>query len=104
MNDDLKHLKSNLDYKSDEIDQLQKRVARLNTEKDGYKQIISYYDLEKNSNDADTNVKLLTKRIDELELILIEYKKHIGDSYELRLCNNSSFKMDDVGVQFIGLF
>ena len=31
LNEEVKRLKSNLNYKSDEIDQLQKRVARLNT-------------------------------------------------------------------------
>ena len=65
-------------------------------EKNGYKEIIAYYDLEKNSNESDANAKLLQKRVDQLELILIEYQKQIGDSIELKLCNNTSYKLDDV--------
>jgi hypothetical protein len=72
----------------------------LSKEKNSFKEIINYYDLEKNSTEPDANAKLLKKRIDQMELILIEYQKQIGDSFELRLCNNTSYKLDDVKLDF----
>ena len=57
--------------------------------------------MEKNSTEPDANAKLLKKRVDQLELILIEYQKQIGDSLELRLCNNTSYKLDDVKLDFV---
>ncbi len=65
-------------------------------ERNGYKNIIDFYDAQKS--EPDGLAKSLYKRIDEMEIVLNEYKKAIHDSNELKLCNNSSFQLENVSL------
>ncbi len=87
-------LKSELNDKNDQIDELQKRVSRLTSENNGFQRIISIYDSERNNEDnQDGDMSILYKRINELEQIIVETKK--ADGNDLKLINNQVFHLPE---------
>ncbi len=111
--------------KDDSIEELQKRVARLNAvryyfipilfqlicfkfinnnknckikERNGYKKIVDSYDAESTTTDVDITKKFFN-RINHLEDIINEYKKSTNEQPDLKLRNNSSFHLEEVKIK-----
>lgn len=53
------------------------------------------------SRGSDGEVKLLRRRIEELEIILHTYKKTLKESDEIKLSGNSSFRLENVNYHSI---
>lgn len=51
---------------------------------------------ETSKHSADDEVKMLRRRIEELEIILSTYKKTLRESDELKVNGNSSFRLENV--------
>jgi hypothetical protein len=90
--DELKKEKIKLNERDESLEEIQQRLARLTSERNGYKRIVDLYE----NDNQKKNDKIQQKRIDELEAILEDYQKTLKDNNsEIKLRNNTSIQLND---------
>jgi len=87
-------LENDLNEKSEEIKKCQKKIARLNAERNGYKNIVEMADSDRA---LDQN-ELLINRVKELETIISDYRKTFDEDDDQKLSTLSTFQNKGVEI------